>query len=117
MFAAVALACGQGDGDGTAAGVIAFDLRGIGDDGLVGPSDGRRALHYEFCVPADPEKERQVRGIDPSVEVMRGSRGRIGCGPDEVLCVGSTHQPGWRVVLTRLAALPFVTRIARCDFE
>jgi hypothetical protein len=30
-----------------------------------------------------------------------------------VLCLGSTHQPGWRSVLERLAALDYVARIDR----
>lgn len=114
----VLLGCGQdGGGYDRASGVLAFDLDGIGDDGLVGPPGGRRAVHYELCIPADPAKEREARAVDPSLQVMRGSRGRIGCGPDEWLCVGSTHQPGWRDVLARLAALPYVGRIARTDFE
>jgi hypothetical protein len=48
---------------------------------------------------------------------MRGARGRIGCGTDEVLCLGSTHQPEWRQVLTNLARLPYVRRIAEAHFE
>ena len=43
--------------------------------------------------------------------------GDPGCGPGQWLVVGSTHQPGWRVVLERLAALPYVARIDRAVFE
>jgi hypothetical protein len=42
---------------------------------------------------------------------MRRSRGRIGCTGDQYLCVGSTHQPGFRAVLARLARLPYIDRI------
>jgi hypothetical protein len=96
---------------------IRFDLSLLNDDGLYGPPDGLRALHYEFCIPAAESYVEQVRAIDPTVEVMRGSRGRIGCSEEQYLCVGSTHQPGFREVLARLAELPFIERIEQTDWE
>ena len=39
------------------------------------------------------------------------SPGRIGCGDDQVLCIGETHQPEWRTVLEQLAALDYVEQI------
>jgi hypothetical protein len=96
---------------------IAFDLGRLNADGLVGPPDGLRAISYELCVPDRSECLAEVQRIDPSLELMRGARGRIGCEADQVLCLGSTHQPEWRQVLTRLADLPYVTRIAEAHFE
>jgi hypothetical protein len=96
---------------------IAFDLGQVNADGLVGPPDGLRALSYEFCVPDRPECVAEVQRIDPTVQLMRGARGRIGCGTDEILCLGSTHQPDWRGVLTNLARLPYIQRIAEAHFE
>jgi hypothetical protein len=96
---------------------IRFDLSLLNDDGLYGPPDGLRALHYEFCIPAAEPYVEQVQAIDLTVEVMRGPRGRIGCTPEQYLCVGSTHQPGFRDVLTRLAELPFIERIEQAYFE
>jgi hypothetical protein len=90
---------------------IRFDLSILNDDGLYGPPDGLRSLHYEFCIPATDMHVAEVSAIDPSVEIMRGSRGRIGCADDQFLCVGSTHQPGFREVLTGLAGLPYIERI------
>jgi hypothetical protein len=58
-----------------------------------------------------------VAAIDPSARFMAGSPGRVGCGGDRVLVLGSTHQPGLRSVLGALAALPFVLRIERAVFE
>src|SRR3972149_7783819 len=84
---------------------IGFDLAQLNADGLQGPPDGLRALSYEFCIPARPEGEAEVRAIHPTVELLPGARGRIGCGPDEVLVIGSTHQRGHREVLLKLAAL------------
>jgi hypothetical protein len=96
---------------------ITFDLSSLNSDGLYGPPDGLRALHYEFCIPANPDCEAQVRRIDPTVSIMPKSRGRIGCSPDEFLCVGSTHQPRFRMVLSQLARLPYVKRINQAVFE
>ena len=96
---------------------ITFDLEGVSEEGLVGPPDGLRAVAYEFCVPEDEEAIAEVLEIDPSLAFHPGSPGRIGCGEGEVLCIGSTHQPGWRAVLTALADLEYVARIDRSFAE
>jgi hypothetical protein len=74
-------------------------------------------LHYEFCIPGDAAPEAQVRGIDPTIQIFKKSRGRIGCGPGEYLCLGSTHQVDFRTVLAKLAHLPYVKRIDQAFFE
>jgi hypothetical protein len=79
--------------------------------------DRLRALHYEFCIPAAEAYVGQVQAIDPTVEVMRGSRGRIGCSADQFLCVGNTHQPRFREVLSHLVGLPFIERIEQSFAE
>ena len=81
---------------------ITFPLDQLDEEGLMGPPDGLRALDYEFCIPGDAAHAAQVRDIDPTLRIFMHSRGRIGCGPGEYLCVGSTHQPGFRTVLLRL---------------
>jgi len=96
---------------------IAFDLSRLNADGLYGPPDGLRSLAYEFCIPNDSEAESEVKAIDPTIELMPGSRGRIGCTARQTLAVGQTHQPNFRDVLGRLAALPYVKRIQQTDFE
>jgi hypothetical protein len=90
---------------------VAFDLDELDDDGLVGPADGKRALSYEFCIPPSEECKELVASIDPTVEFMCGSPGRIGCYPDECLCIGSTHQENFREVLRKIAELPYVEKI------
>ena len=97
--------------------VIAFDLSRLDAAGLQGPSAGRRALDYEFCIPQGEVPQRQVAAIDPSARFQPGSRGRIGCGPAQVLVLGNTHQSGYRQILLRLAGLPYVVRIAEALFE
>jgi len=96
---------------------IAFDIAALDEDGLTGPSGGRRALSYEFCIPDDPDKRSEVRAVDPTVTVHSGSSGRIGCTDGEALCIGSTHQPGFRTVLAGLSQLDYVHRIEQCFFE
>jgi hypothetical protein len=96
---------------------ITFALDQLNQDGLYGPPGGLRALHYEFCIPGDAAHAAQVQHIDPTIEVFPTSRGRIGCGPGEFLCIGSTHQPGFKTVLLKLASLPYVRRIDQAFFE
>jgi hypothetical protein len=58
-----------------------------------------------------------VKTIDPTVKFFAQSPGRIGCGKDENLCIGSTHQKDFRKILQRLAELMYVQRIDQSFFE
>jgi hypothetical protein len=90
---------------------IHFELSEFNDDGLYGPPNGLRAAMYEFCIPARADLAAEVASIDPTVQIYASSPGRIGCGSDEYLCIGSTGQPGFREVLANLAQLEYVSRI------
>jgi hypothetical protein len=96
---------------------IGFDLHAIGDDGLYGPPDGRRALDYELCVPRSGDAAADVGAIDPSARIFTRSRGRVGCRADQLLVLGTTGQAGFRRVLEALAGLPYVERIEPAWFE
>lgn len=96
---------------------MGFDLSELDENGLIGPPDGKVAVSYEFCVPKDERRVDEVRTIDPSVAIQAGSPGRVGCGPTQVLCIGSTHQPNFREILSRLCELEYITRIERAFFE
>jgi hypothetical protein len=96
---------------------ITFDLGQLTADGLYGPPNGLRALHYEFCIPAEPTCEAQVKSIDPTIVIAAGSKGRVGCTQGEYLCIGSTHQPEIKAVLLKLASLPYIKQIKQCFFE
>jgi len=85
--------------------------------GLLGPADGKRALDYEYCIPAGRAHEEQIVALDPTARVRPGWRRRIGCGPDQWLVLGDTHQPDHQKVLERLAALHFVHRIIPAWYE
>ena len=100
-----------------AASKIRFDLGRLNGDGLQGPPDGLRALHYEYCAPDRPGAIARIREIDPSLQIQRGARGRAGCGEHELLCLGHTHQAGYREVLQRLSRLCFVREIREAFFE
>jgi hypothetical protein len=96
---------------------IRFDLSRLNDSGLHGPPDGRRALDYEFCIPAGEKYVTEIKAIDPSATVHPRSPGRIGCADAQYLVTGNTHQPRFREILRELAALPYVTRIDEAFFE
>lgn len=97
--------------------MIAIDLTNINAEGLRGSATGLRAVHYEFCTPAVEQHTAELRSIDPTLQFMPGSRGRVGCVGEQVLVVGSTHQPAYRQILDRLAALHYVSRIVESFFE
>ncbi len=96
---------------------IELDLDALDADGLRGPPDGKVAVDYEFVIPDTPAAREAVTRIDPSVELMPGSRGRIGAKAGECLCIGSTHQPRHREILLALARLPEIARIIECHHE
>lgn len=87
---------------------IAFDLDEIDENGLIGPTGGKRSVAYEFCIPRDQAKLEEVQAIDSSLQCYAGSRGRIGCTRDQYLCIG---QGGTRETLLKLARLDYVERI------
>jgi hypothetical protein len=61
-------------------------------------------------------RKAEVKAINPSIQFMPGSSGRIGAGEDQCLCIGMTGRD-YREVLGRLAALPYIDRIISSDFE
>jgi hypothetical protein len=116
-IAAMVLVTGPAAAEDAVGPVIRFDPGRLDAGGLQGPPDGLRALHYEFCIPGRPAILQAVSAIDPTLRCYRGSPGRIGCAPDELLCLGHTHQPGYRQVLQSLADLPEIDEIREARFE
>lgn len=96
---------------------IGFDINAIDKDGLIGPPDGKVALSYEFCIPADNKYISEIRQIDASVRVHKKSKGRVGCSKMEWLCIGNTKQEYPRSKIQRLAELTYIKRIQRTYFE
>jgi hypothetical protein len=98
-------------------GKVTFDVSAIDHEGLIGTAGGAVAVSYEFCIPARAAQMAEVGRLDRSARCTAGSKGRIGCGDDEALCVGSTNQENWLGVLNAVAALPYVRRIDRSFAE
>ena len=98
-------------------GKVELDLSQVDDDGLRGPPDGKVAVSYEFSIPNTDGSKAEVKAIDATVEFMPGSKGRVGAGKDQCLCIGNTHQKDYRQVLGKLASLSYVGRIIECHFE
>jgi len=109
-------ALAAGDGLEVAAAKISITLSVLDVSGLYGPPDGLRALDYAFCIPDREDTVARVRNIDKSVTIHR-ARGRIGSGASELLCIGNTHQPGYREVLAAFSRLPYVERVGQAFFE
>lgn len=96
---------------------ITFPLGNLDENGLVGDTGAKRALSYEFCIPAGDRWREEVAGIDPTVSFALETPGRIDCGPRKYLCIGSTYQSDFFRTLESLANLPYVQRIDAADFE
>lgn len=95
---------------------IKFDLARLDENGLAGPPDGKVAVSYEFCIPADETKWREVQKIDGTAQ-KNGGKGRVGCTSEQWLVIGSTHQKNHRRVLYELATLVDVQEIREVFFE
>lgn len=89
---------------------VTFDLTPISAAGLIGSNDSLRSVSYEFCIPATEMHLMEVRTIDSTVQFSR-SPGRIRCTSSQYLGIGTTYQPNWRSVLTKLAELDYIQRI------
>lgn len=96
---------------------IRLDFRQIDAQGLAGPSGGKVAVNYEFCLPANESYWKKVRKIDASAQKYAGSAGRSGCGTGQWLIVGATNQPKYMRVLYELASLPYVEKIEQTFWE
>jgi hypothetical protein len=96
---------------------IEFEMYEIDDRGLEGPPGGKRRVAYEFCIPSRKDYVTQVRVIDPSLQLFPTVPGRAGCTTEQILAIGHTASPQWRERIERLAALRYVKRILRSDFE
>lgn len=117
VFLAVACQPVPSADHGSAMDKIAFDLSTLDENGLYGPTDGKRSLDYEFCIPAGGAYAQAVNAIDPSAQFFPQSRGRIGCGEGEVLTIGNTYQANHQDILIELANLDYIDRIQPVDWE
>lgn len=96
---------------------IKIDFNKLDNDGLSGPPDGKVAVNYEFCIPAEERYWLEVKKIDATAEKHARSAGRSNCGKTTWLVIGSTHQKNHRRVLYDLAALPYIQKIEPTFWE
>ncbi|MCC6410133.1 MAG: hypothetical protein IT270_00655 [Saprospiraceae bacterium] len=96
---------------------VSVNLSRLDENGLAGPSNGKVAVNYEFCIPANDKHWKAVQRIDTTAQKMAGSPGRIGCDKQSWLIVGSTHQPNYKRVLYDLASLTYVAKIQETFWE
>lgn len=97
---------------------ITFDLREFSEDGIRQrvPGEGS-SINYEFCIPAEEEKLKEVTAIDPSAKVYKGSKGRIGCKDNQWLMIGESRQSNFKTVIRTIAGLDYVSRIDETFWE
>lgn len=96
---------------------VVVNLSRLDENGLAGPSNGKVAVNYEFCIPQEDKHWKAVQKIDKTAQKMAGSAGRIGCNKQSWLIVGSTHQPNHKRVLYDLASLTYVAKIQETFWE
>lgn len=96
---------------------INLNFKNIDPDGLTGPSGGKVAVNYEFCLPPGENYWKKVQQIDKTAQKHTSSGGRIGCSKNHWLIVGSTHQPNYLRVLYELASLPYIEKIQETHWE
>lgn len=96
---------------------VKIDFSKIDENGLAGPPNGKVAVNYEFCIPAEEKYWNEVKNIDNTAQAIKESKGRIGCDQTQWLVIGSTHQENYKRVIYELASLNYVSKIQETFFE
>ena len=92
-----------------------FSLSKLDKKGLV--KKRGTSLAYEFCVPNKAEYLEEIKRIDNTIDIYKSSKGRIGCGADEILCIGETANKDYKKILIALTNLEYVKQINESFFE
>lgn len=96
---------------------VKIDFSKIDEKGLAGPPNGKVAVSYEFCIPAEEKFWNEVKNIDNTAQIIKESKGRIGCDQSQWLVIGSTYQANYKRVIYELASLNYVAKIQETFFE
>lgn len=75
------------------------------------------SLAYEFCIPNKEQYLDKVKSIDETIAIYKSSTGRIGCGENNILCIGETADKDFKKILISLTNLPYVKSINESFFE
>lgn len=92
-----------------------FTFDKLDNDGLI--KNRGVSLAYEFCIPNETEYLDKIKSIDESIAVYKSSKGRIGCGENQILCIGETSGKDFESILIQLTNLPYVKSINESFFE
>ena len=75
------------------------------------------SLAYEFCIPNESEYLDKIKSIDKTIAIYKSSTGRIGCGENQILCIGETMDKNYKEIIIALTNLPYVKNINESFFE
>ncbi len=75
------------------------------------------SLAYEFCIPNESEYLDKIKSIDQTIAIYKSSTGRIGCGENQILCIGETMDKNYKEIIIALTNLPYVKNINESFFE
>ena len=92
-----------------------FSFSKIDKNGLI--KKRGTSLSYEFCIPNKTEYIDEIHRIDESIGTYKSSKGRIGCGANEILCIGETADKDYKKILIALTNLNYVKQINESFFE
>ena len=79
--------------------------------------DRGTSLAYEFCIPNTESNLNEIKAIDETIAIYKSSKGRIGCGKDEILCIGETVDKDYKTILIAISKLSYVKSINESFFE
>lgn len=92
-----------------------FSFSKLDKKGLI--KDRGTSLAFEFCIPNTEENLNEIKAIDESIAIYKSSQGRIGCGPNEILCIGETVDKDYKNILIEISKLSYVQSINESFFE
>src|SRR5690606_12513649 len=95
---------------------IKFELADIDKRGLIGNENNKTGLDFEFCVPNQPEKIKEVLAIDASLK-QQPIKGRSNCNDQFVLFTGSTYNKDFKDLLCKISQLEYIKEINRTYWE
>ena len=92
-----------------------FSFSKLDKKGLI--KDRGNSLAYEFCIPNNKANLNEIKAIDETIAIYKSSKGIIGCGKDEILCIGETGNKDYKKILIEISKKPYVKNINESFFE
>ena len=92
-----------------------FSFSKLDNKGLI--KERGTSLAYEFCIPNTEANLNEIKAIDETIAVYKSSKGRIGCGKDEILCIGETVDKDYKKILIEISKKAYVKTINESFFE